>query len=133
MLRVHRESGVSLRDHLPQPVPSTRWENDAAGPKRSGMQIEGHLPMIDIYKGRIAIQQNGGWYWAHLTSGLVAVARPDRPNRHHAVCREGQLGHRIPSASRFLLVGARLDPADVAKIDTEKFGFVETIDPSVDE
>jgi len=88
--------------------------------------------MIDIYKGRIAIQQNGGWYWAHLTSGLVAVARPDRPNRHHAICREGRLGYLVSSASRYLLIGARLDPADVAKIDAEKFGFVETIDPNED-
>ena len=89
--------------------------------------------MIDIYKDRIAVQRNGLWYWAHLTSGLVAVARPDKPNRHHAICQPGQLGHIVPSASRFLLVGARLEPADAAKIDTEKFGFVETIDPLADE
>lgn len=89
--------------------------------------------MIDLYKGRIAIRQNGDWYWAHLTSGLVAIARSDRPNRHHAICREGQPGHVVPSASRFLLVGARLGPADVAKVDTEKFGFVETIDPNEDD
>lgn len=89
--------------------------------------------MIDVYKGRIAIQQSGAWYWAHLTSGLIAVARPDRPNRHHAICREGQLGHIVPSASRFLLIGPKLDPVDVANIDTEKFGFFETIDPNEDE
>jgi len=86
--------------------------------------------MIDVYRGRIAIQQNGGWYWAHLTSGLVAVARPDRPNRHHAVCRPGQFGHAVPNPSRFILVGSKLEDRDAAKIDSEKFGFFETVDPN---
>jgi hypothetical protein len=43
-------------------------------------------------------------------------------------------GGEVPGAKpRFLPVGARLDPADVAKIESEKFGFVEAIDPSVEE
>lgn len=88
--------------------------------------------MIDVYEGRIVVQQNGEWYWAHLTSGLVAVARPDRPNRHHAICRRGQFGHIVPNPSSFLLIGPRLDASDAAKIDTGKFGFIETIDPSDD-
>ncbi len=89
--------------------------------------------MIDVYRDRIAVQQNGVWYWAHLTSGLVAIARPDRPNRHHAICRSGQPGHVIPNPARHLLIGPKLDASDAAKIDTEKFGFIETIDPLLDE
>jgi len=95
------------------------------------MQIEGLL-MIDVYRDRIAIQQNGRWYWADLTSGLVAVARPDRPNRHYAICCPGQFGHAVPNPSRFLLIGSKLADGDATKTDIEKFGFFKTVDPNED-
>jgi hypothetical protein len=88
--------------------------------------------MIDVYRGRIAIQQNGRWYWAHLSSGLVAVAHPNRPNQHHAICRVGQWGHVLPNPFRFLFIGAMLSDDEHGQIKQTKFGFVETINPLED-
>ena len=90
------------------------------------------MSLLDIYRGRIAIKKGGKWYWAHVASGLCAVAHPAAPNRHHAICRDGRPGHLVPNAERFVLIDSQLGEDDLKKLETEKFGLAETIDTSED-
>lgn len=91
------------------------------------------MNLVDIYRGRIAYSKDGLWYWATLADGLSALARPDAPNRHYVICRNGQYGHIIRNPLAHLTVGQEMDSEEVARLETEKFGWVEAVDLSADE
>lgn len=91
------------------------------------------MTVFDIYRGKVAVRQNGRWYWAVVAPGFCAVARTDSPNRHHAICRNGELGHIVPNAERFVLIGALLSEKNIEAVDTVKFGLVATIDSAEEE
>lgn len=87
---------------------------------------------LDVYRGRVAVRREGQWFWANIAPGFCAVACDNAPNRHHALCRDGQFGHVVYHADRYVEIVSQMSEADIAKLNIEKFGLVETIDPSED-